>query len=109
MATEKRLIDVIRYAEELRLIIVQERQRLHNIPVMQEVIDLLEIARNMALKQPTVDAVEVVRCKDCKSYQLKYFPDGTQRMCCENSKGIWTATPPYVCCSYGERKDNGQG
>lgn len=60
MATEKRLIDVIPYAEELRLTIVEARMRFCNTPVMQEIIDLLEIARNIALNSPAVDAVEVV-------------------------------------------------
>ena len=55
------------------------------------------------------DVVKVVRCKDCKFYELKhYVVDGGYRMCCENKKGIWTATPPDAFCSYGERRtDNG--
>ena len=53
----------------------------------------------------TVDAVEVVRCKDCKFYELKCYSDGKKRMCCENNNAIWTDTPPDAFCSYGERKD----
>ena len=107
METEKRLIDVIRYAEELRLIIVKERQRLRNIPVMQEVIDLLEIARNMALKQPTVNAVEVVRCKDCKHWVRIDAHSGD----CKHRRfalvGI-SAPQMYDCefCALGEMKAN---
>lgn len=40
--------------------------------------------------QPTIDAVEVVRCKDCK-----YF-DGE---CCDRHDGDF--------CSFGERKNDG--
>ena len=65
--------------------------------------DLLKILE----AAPTVDSVEVVRCRDCKFYELKYYPDGKQRMCCENNNAIWTTTKPDDFCSYGERKDGG--
>ena len=56
---------------------------------------------------PTVDAVEVVRCKDCKHYDnsegicwchlnSKFFPGGVD----------WHGFPEDGFCSYGERKDN---
>ena len=41
---------------------------------------------------PRVDAVEVVRCKDCIAHNLCKF---------EQSQGL------NGFCSYGERKDNG--
>ena len=48
---------------------------------------------------PTVDAVEVVRCKDCKFL----FDNG---LCFENIKGIGYKKPnPNDFCSYGERKE----
>lgn len=53
---------------------------------------------------PTVDAVEVVRCKDCK-YSCK---DGNGRSC----EGYWYELSEYDVtvkdddfCSYGEGKD----
>ena len=46
-----------------------------------------------------------VRCKDCKFYELKYFPDGKMKMNCENNKGIWTNTQPDCFCYYGEREN----
>lgn len=52
---------------------------------------------------PTVDAVEVVRCKDCK-YLM--FSDCYG----ECGKGHMGIVSPYDFCSYGERKegaDNG--
>lgn len=62
-----------------------------------------------ALKEiPKVDAVEVVRCKDCKHY------DNSEGICwCHlNSKFYkwgtdWHGFPEDGFCSYGERKDNG--
>jgi hypothetical protein len=50
-------------------------------------------------KAPTVDAVEVVRCKDCKHYKPDEYECG-----CDFAGGL-----PYVkaddFCSYGERRD----
>ena len=60
-----------------------------------------KIIPNIINNAPTVDAVEVVRCKDCKKYQLDSifhigFCDGKRRK--DND-----------FCSYGERRtDNGQ-
>ena len=53
-------------------------------------------------KLPTVEAVEVVRCKDCKKGHPELAPNG----------GVWCAKWNHVFgddgfCSYGERKDNG--
>lgn len=56
---------------------------------------------------PTVDAVPVVRCKDCKHYDmgvcLKIYSDGNAH------PEAWQSRRPEDFCSYGERKDgNGQ-
>ncbi len=62
------------------------------------------IAQQTVEEQPTVDAVEVVRCKDCKHYMEH---PASKRMCCY----VHLLTPhhmqPEHFCSYGERKDNG--
>ena len=48
---------------------------------------------------PTIDAVEVVRCKDCK-----WLYGVMDNYCCINHRGL-----VEICensfCSYGERKD----
>lgn len=62
-------------------------------------------------KEPTIDAVEVVRCKDCKHFTLNLV---------ENVGGIPLIVAHEVCsfwgdgcktsqegfCSFGERKEN---
>ena len=55
---------------------------------------------------PTIDAVEVVRCKDCK-YAEVYDGYYTQ-VCCENSVigGYGELWSPDDFCSYGERRDH---
>lgn len=47
-----------------------------------------------------VDAVEVVRCKDCKNYIYSSFAMG---MRCKHDGVEWGKDD---FCSYGERKDN---
>jgi hypothetical protein len=56
---------------------------------------------------PTVDAVEVVRCKDCKYYK-EYIPreDQSAMMCfCPCCLGGQGKKKPTDYCSYGERRD----
>lgn len=54
--------------------------------------------------QPTVDAVEVVRCKDCKHFVT---PQGVP--CCDNFFGLGFPHPSGDdFCSYGERKEDGK-
>ena len=51
---------------------------------------------------PTVDAVEVVRCKDCMhSSGTRVVPNTA--VCFKSG----TIVPAEHFCSYGERKDNG--
>ena len=68
----------------------------------------LEIAYALLKKKvadaPTVDAVPVVRCKDCKHYDmgvcLKIYSDGNVH------SAAWQSRNPDDYCSYGERKEN---
>ena len=63
-------------------------------------------------KQPTVDAVEVVRCKDCKYY----CQDKINGVICRHPEldfdiecyDHWINTNPDDFCSYGERKEGEQ-
>ena len=57
---------------------------------------------------PTIDVVPVVRCWECKNYEmsvcLKIYDDGAA------SRYAWQERKPNDFCSYGERKegaDNG--
>lgn len=58
-------------------------------------------------KAPTVDAVVVTRCKDCAHYDmgvcLKIYSDGSVH------PAAWQNRKPEDFCSYGERKDGGDG
>ena len=54
-------------------------------------------------RAPTVDAEVVVRCKDCKHYDmgvcLKIYSDGNVH------SAAWQKRKPEDFCSYGERKE----
>lgn len=89
MANEKRLI----YANELRQTI--ERK------IYWGGIDLLEAIDDA----PTVDAVEVVRCKDCKHAEINdNHPN--KPLICFMTRMCGTTSPNWFCAD-GERKDNG--
>ena len=72
---------------------------------IQEHSDWLRF-KEMIERQPTVDAVEVVHCKDCK-HCYKSYGSSTGYRC--KVWGIYDTdcevTPEHYC-SYGERKDN---
>ena len=85
MANEKRLID----ANQLI-------KRLEKMKHDTDAITIDGIIR--ALKEPsTVDAVEVVRCKDCEYYSYEH---------CNNiMPGYGFEREPDDFCSYGERRE----
>ena len=56
-------------------------------------------ARKLMEEAPTVDAVEVVRCKDCKRYCKSAIGMDDCLLLCVDVK-------PDDYCSHGERKDN---
>ena len=94
MATEKRLIDARYLTSQMYLIC--EACQTENI-FIDAIIDEIDNA-------PDVDAVEVVRCKDCKYYEHpEYYGGGTKDVC----RTFKRQTKEDDFCSYGERKDNG--
>ena len=97
MANEKRLIDA---NEALRMI---ENSRTDNPYFNGKTTPVWEKAHDCAISCvmacSTVDAVEVVRCKDCKHWTMGYC----------NHFAYYSYEPitgEDDFCSYGERKDN---
>lgn len=68
-------------------------------PYNTDAVEVLDSIR----EAPTVDAVVVTRCKDCKHYDmgvcLKIYSDGNAH------QEAWQNRKPEDFCSYGERKD----
>ena len=50
---------------------------------------------------PTVDAVEVVRCKDCK-----WYAHDEDFAFCDNYTSLMDHVGDETFCSYGERRDD---
>ena len=89
MATEKRLIDADVLDYYLKGMGFRHTQDKGNM--------FLLIAA-----QPTVDAVEVVRCKDCVNYcGFEHCKNGI----CDVDSVSKRAVYPYDFCSYGERRE----
>ena len=81
-------------------------ERLDNEPWFDNA-DRDEIALPIVSAAPTVDAEVVVRCKNCKHYDLgvclKIYSDGNMH------PEAWQSRKPEDFCSYGERKDDADG
>lgn len=100
MATEKRLI----YVNDILLGIETFKQcyRENESLYSKVAIGALEMVAEFVNRTPTVDAVEVVRCKDC-----------TKKIWCEDERLYWCAECHYRCndgewyCAGGERKGDG--
>ncbi len=71
----------------------------------EEGCGLLEDVIRAVDAQPAADVAPVVRCKDCKHYDmgacLKIYSDGNVH------PEAWQSRRPDDFCSYGERKDGG--
>ena len=92
MANEKRLIPLqkrIVYAGDVLNSLMSEKSW-----SVTEAADFIKAFR-------TVDAVEVVRCKDCKNY---FYSSVSMGMRCRLDGTEWGKDD---FCSCGERKDNG--
>ena len=70
---------------------------------------VLEYAENLPATEiadaPTVDAVEVVRCKDCKHYMPQKKSAHWENRANYCNRIVTIKPRPYDFCSYGERKD----
>ena len=69
--------------------------------------DGIDIAWNKIDQAPTIDAVPVVRCRDCKFGDWDSEPDDAM-VCMRTKDGFWRSGNDF--CSFGEQKegaDNG--
>lgn len=97
MATEKRLIDVNKVINSMQKCLDESPDQKYTVAyfAFESIIAALK-------QEPTVDAVEVVRCKDCK-----YWENGKDHEpYCNHCVSMMSDSEPDDFCSYGERKDN---
>lgn len=89
----------------MRLIDAEELEGLFNKQIEQGATDAFDAFDDALQDTPTVEAEVVVRCKDCKHYDmgvcLKIYSDGNVHA------AAWQKRKPDDFCSYGERKDCG--
>ena len=64
----------------------------------QSMLEAIDIA-------PTVDAVEIVRCRDCKHYMPQKKSAHWENRANYCNRIVTIKTQPYDFCSYGERKN----
>ena len=96
MANEKRLVNLDKVIERLK--------KAESVMCSINGIKCVEIGGmlNFMETQPTVDAVEVMRCKDCKHWTMGYC----------NHFAYYSYEPITSeddFCSYGERNGDGNG
>ena len=94
MASKKRLISLDDVLQKLLIDAAESKGIIRSL--ILDVVDYLK-------KQPVIDAVEVVRCKDCKNGRQPWLEGQTMVKCMVGKGAIVT---PEHFCSYGERKDN---
>lgn len=86
----------------MRLIDGEELERLFNEQIKRGATDAFAAFDDALQDTPTVDAEVVVRCKDCKHYDLgvclKIYSDGNTH------PEAWQSRRPEDFCSSGERK-----
>lgn len=87
----------------MRLIDAEELERLFNAQIEQGATDAFDAFDDALQDALTIDAVPVVRCKDCKHYDLgvclRIYSEGNAYV------DAWQPRKPEDFCSYGERKD----
>ena len=74
----------------------------------EDVRDITAVFENDINNAPTVDAVRVVRCGECKHWHQNGFGNRKSGLCnclteCHGAEDPYTAENHF--CSYGERKD----
>lgn len=97
----------------MRLINADEIESLFNAQIERGATDLFDAFEDALQDAQTVDAVPVVRCKDCKyadterrnATEKRYYNEilicRNANLCEDEPLAMW----PDDFCSYGERKD----
>lgn len=87
----------------MRLIDAEELECLFNEQIEQGATDAFDAFDDALQDALTIDAVPVVRCRNCKHYDmgvcLKIYSDGSVH------SAAWQSRRPDDFCSYGKRKE----
>ena len=111
MATEKRLIDAnaltnaIEHIDWYHISLQGTLAKGANSQLHTPLYKADDIYKSLE-DAPAVDAVEVVRCKDCTNKRKAIPAENGQVIFCSIWGRGWCRVDPNDFCSYGERKDN---
>lgn len=99
---------VFNYAEHEKLKAAYDEQVERNKELMEEIRRLRSRVSDLSIRcriAESADAVEVVRCKDCKWYMQKQknLPYNVTKRYCNRTCTLATKEDDY--CSYGERRE----
>lgn len=102
MENEKRLIEADAFLQWLV-------KRFKCVPLVGSCDNDSESMKLLLAQAPTVDAVEVVRCEDCKFFEADFSDDGVAfGRCVVDYPDIeFVERLGYDFCSYGERRTDG--
>ena len=96
MANEKRLIDANALMDY-----INKNHSYSGLPMAAHILTM-----ELLTYAPAVDAVEVVRCKDCKRcYEQRTKKNKQLMRFCMRNEGAEFQVNPNDFCSYGERKE----
>lgn len=109
MASEKRLIDANALDNKLETLKIRFKAQGRDT-----VAEDYNFVQTVLLTAPTVDAVEVVRCKNCKHWheetgwcnEHSHFVDRLGDFCYPEENCEWKMFDADYFCKDGERKDN---
>ena len=102
MASEKRLIKVVDATAVYNGIALYMAE---NAYLNDTALDVLKMVAGWLNEAPTVDAVEVVRCKDCKHLRYGYQCYNPLGIKLNNDGDAYVLVDEDDFCSYGERRD----
>ena len=104
MENKKRLIDANAFLDRIK----ERHDDIMQDPIVDKATKWRESVCfggvvNVLVKMPTVDAVEVVRCKDCKHCMLD-LSGRENHLCMRKEVGFVVRRNADDFCSYGERQ-----
>lgn len=100
----------------MRLIDADQTASIENLDQYSDLAAALgdvQTVRDILSDAPTIDAVPVVRCRECKHYhadtgwcnQLSYFQNSDGEPCSPAESMEWKMFMEDDFCSYGQRKE----
>ena len=101
-----RLIDANRLYDAAEEKYMEDRSKTDNVITRAMLSNARQRIQMLIAYAPSVDAIPVVRCKDCKYGSYDSKPNGAM-VCLKTNDGFWRQETDF--CSYGEYQTNTGG